>query len=153
MLVKDIMNTNVKSVKPDTLARDVAMIMCLQKISGLPVVDDDNNLVGIISEKDLLQHMFPDVQEAMTMDQHPDFEEMESRYTETLGMNVSELMTKTVATVSGDMPCLKAASMMWLRKIRRIPVTDGNKLVGIVSIGDVHRAIFQNQLVNQVSQG
>ena len=151
MLVKEIMNTDVKSVKPDSSVRDVAMVMCLQKISGMPVIDDDNNLVGIISEKDVLQHMFPDMDESMTMDSKPDFEEMEKRYTETLGMRVSELMTKTVATVSADIPVLKAASMMWLRKIRRIPVTDGSKLVGIVSIGDVHRAIFQQQLINQVT--
>ena len=151
MLVKEIMNTDVKSVKPDSPVRDVAMVMCLQKISGMPVIDDDNNLVGIVSEKDVLQHMFPDVDEAMTMDSRPDFEDMEKRYTETLGMRVSEIMTKTVATVSADMPCLKAASLMWLRKIRRIPVTEGTKLVGIVSIGDVHRAIFQQQLINQVT--
>ena len=151
MLVKEIMNTDVKSVKPDSAVRDVAMVMCLQKISGMPVIDDDNNLVGIISEKDVLQHMFPDMDESMTMDSKPDFEEMEKRYNETLGMRVSELMTKTVATVSADIPVLKAASMMWLRRIRRIPVTEGVKLVGIVSIGDVHRAIFQQQLINQVT--
>ena len=145
------MNSDVKTVKPDSLARDVAMVMCLQKISGMPVIDDDNNIVGIISEKDILQHMFPDVDEAMTMDSKPDFEDMEKSYAETLGMRVSELMTSNVATVSADMPCLKAASMMWLRKVRRIPVTDGKKLVGIVSIGDVHRAIFQQQLINQVT--
>lgn len=151
MLVREIMNADVKTVKPDSLARDVAMVMCLQKISGMPVVDDDDRIVGIISEKDILQHMFPNIDEAMTMDSRPDFEDMEKKYAETLGMRVSELMTGNVATVSADMPCLKAASMMWLRKIRRIPVTEGNKLVGIVSIGDVHRSIFQNQLINQVT--
>ena len=151
MIVKEIMTSDIKSVKPDSMVRDVAMVMCLQKISGMPVVDEDNNLVGIISEKDILQHMFPDIDEAMTMDSKPDFEEMEKRYAETLGMKVSELMTKTVATVSADMPCLKAASMMWLRKIRRIPVTEGTKLVGIVSIGDVHRAIFRQQLVDHAT--
>ncbi len=151
MIVKEIMNSDIKSIKPDSMVRDVAMVMCLQKISGMPVVDEGNNLVGIISEKDILQHMFPNIDEAMTMDSKPDFEEMEKRYAETLGMKVSELMTKNVATVSADMPCLKAASMMWLRKIRRIPVTEGTKLVGIVSIGDVHRSIFQQQLVDQAT--
>jgi len=151
LIVKEIMNSDIKSIKPDSMVRDVAMVMCLQKISGMPVVDEGNNLVGIISEKDILQHMFPNIDEAMTMDSKPDFEEMEKRYAETLGMKVSELMTKNVATVSADMPCLKAASMMWLRKIRRIPVTEGTKLVGIVSIGDVHRSIFQQQLVDQAT--
>jgi predicted transcriptional regulator len=49
------------------------------------------------------------------------------------------------------MPCLKAASLMCLKKVRRIPVTEDGKLVGIISIGDVHKAIFQQHLVNNVS--
>ena len=51
-------------------------------------------------------------------------------------------MTKGVDGIDVDMPCLKAASMMWLRKYRRIPVTQQGKLIGIISIGDVHRAFF-----------
>ncbi len=151
MLVKEIMTTAVKSVTPDTLVKDVAMVMCLQKISGLPVVDEENRVVGVISEKDILQRMFPDVHEVMTLGSKPDFEEMEQNYHEALNLKVSELMSGNVATVEPDMPCLKAASMMWLRKIRRIPVTEPDgTLVGIVSIGDVHKAIFQRQLINQV---
>ncbi len=52
------------------------------------------------------------------------------------------MITKDVASIDLSMPCLKAASTMWLRNFRRIPVTHNNKLVGIVSIGDLHRAIF-----------
>jgi len=51
-------------------------------------------------------------------------------------------------TVTPDDPILKAVSIMCLKKIRRIPVAEGNKLVGIVSVGDVHKAIFQKQLDN-----
>ena len=53
-------------------------------------------------------------------------------------------MTKGVDGIDVDMPCLKAASMMWLRKYRRIPVTQQGKLIGIISIGDVHRAFFKS---------
>ena len=53
-------------------------------------------------------------------------------------------MTKNVSSIDLNMPCLKAASTMWLKKFRRIPVTHNGKLVGIVSIGDVHRAIFKS---------
>lgn len=151
MLVKDIMTTGVKTVTPETPVKDVAMIMCMQKISGMPVLNEANEVVGVISEKDILQRMFPDVQEAMTLDTRPNFEDMETNYHDALSLKVKDLMTSSVATVEPNMPCLKAASTMWLRKIRRIPVTEGNKLVGIISIGDVHRAIFQQQLVNQVT--
>ncbi len=146
MQVKDIMTTNLKTVTPDTPVKDLAMMMVMEHISGAPVVDEENNLVGIISEKDILQHMFPDLNELMN-DTKPDFEEMERNYNSTINMTVKDLMTPNVASVAPDIPCLKAASMMWLRKFRRIPVAENGKLVGIVSIGDVHRAIFKSSMM------
>ena len=68
-------------------------------------------------------------------------------YSSVLGKTVDDLMTRVVATVSPDMPILRAASIMWLHKIRRIPVTENNKLVGILSMGDVHKAVFQESLL------
>ncbi|QLQ31217.1 MAG: CBS domain-containing protein [Candidatus Thiothrix singaporensis] len=51
MKVKEIMTTNVKTAKADTPVRDIVEVMCFNKISGLPVVDDSNNVVGVVSEK------------------------------------------------------------------------------------------------------
>ncbi|MEA3292113.1 MAG: CBS domain-containing protein [Pseudomonadota bacterium] len=150
MLVKDIMTTGVKSVQPDTLVKDVAMLMCLQSISGAPVVDEENNIVGIISEKDVLQHMFPDIADVIGEGSTPDFQAMEREYRGTMEKQVKELMTGNPATVEPDIPCLKAASIMWLRKFRRIPVAENGKLVGIVSLGDVHKAIFRSSLLDGV---
>jgi CBS domain-containing protein len=145
MIVEEIMSVNVKTVTPDQLVKDIALIMIMDNISGAPVVDDDNNLVGIISEKDILQHMFPKLEEVMST--HVDFEHMETHYMDTMNVKISEVMTYGVDSIDLDMPCLKAASTMWLRKYRRIPVTKEGKLVGIVSIGDVHRAIFKSCIV------
>ena len=150
MLVKDIMNSAVKTAKRDTQIKDIASIMCLNKISGLPVVDDDNSLVGVISEKDILRVMFPDVKQIMEEGAKPNYEMAHSDYTSVLEKKTGDLMTQAVASVTPDMPVLKAASMMCVKNIRRIPVTDqANKLVGIVSIGDVHKAIFQENLLNK----
>ncbi len=145
MQVKDIMTDVPKTVKADMLVKDVATMMLIERISGAPVVDDDNNLVGIISEKDILIHMFPSLDEFMN-ETKPDFEEMENNYGETMTQTTADLMSKSVWTVPSDMPCLKAASIMWTKKIRRIPVADNGKLVGIISIGDVHRSIFKNSV-------
>ncbi len=147
MQVKDTMCTDVKTCKADTPIKDIATIMCFNKISGLPVVDDDNNVVGIISEKDILCSMFPDMRELVDSGGKADFEAMEKDYSSVLGKTVDDLMTRVVASVSPDMPILRAASMMWLRKIRRIPVTENNKLVGILSMGDVHKSVFQDSLL------
>jgi len=148
MIVKDIMTTAVKAAKPDTSIKEIASIMCFNKISGVPVVDENEKLVGVLSEKDILHCMFPEIEEVMSEGGMPDYEKLEGNYQNIMNKKVSDLMTSTVATVNADIPVLKAASMMWLKKIRRIPVIEGDKLVGIISIGDVHKAIFQNSLVN-----
>lgn len=148
MIVKDIMNTSVKSATAETLIKDIASIMCFNKISGVPVVDSDNTLIGVLSEKDILRNMFPDVKTVMEQGGTPDFEAIELDYKDILHKNVGDIMTQTVASVTPDMPLLKAASLMCSKQIRRIPVTDENKkLVGIISIGDVHKAIFRENLL------
>jgi CBS domain-containing protein len=147
MQVKDTMCVDVKTCHADTSVKDIATTMCFNKISGLPVVDDDNNIIGIVSEKDILCSMFPDMRELVQNGAKPDFEEMEKDYSSILEKKVSDVMTTSVATVTPDMPILRAASLMWIRKIRRIPVTEGDKLVGILSMGDVHKAVFQESLL------
>lgn len=149
MIVKDIMNEAVKTAKSDTLIKDIASVMCLNKISGLPVVGDDNSLKGVLSEKDILRVMFPDVKQIMEEGNKANYDTIARDYTNVLEKKAGDLMTSAVASVTPDMPLLKAASMMCVKNIRRIPVTDNsNKLVGIVSIGDVHKAIFQESLLN-----
>jgi len=153
MIVKDIMNTSVKTANKDTLIKDIASTMCFNKISGVPVIDKEENLIGVLSEKDILKAMFPDVEQIMQEGAKTDFESIEGDYKNLLDKNVGELMTQTVASVQPDMPLLKAASMMCVKKIRRIPVTDEyNKLIGIISIGDVHKAIFQESLLKNSSE-
>ncbi len=148
MIVKDIMATSVKVAHPDTSIKEIASVMCFNKISGVPVVDENEHLVGILSEKDVLHCMFPDIGEAMSNGIAIDYEALENNYQNVMTKKVGDIMTSTVSTVDGSIPVLKAAAMMWLKKIRRIPVTEGDKLVGIISIGDVHKAIFQDNLVN-----
>jgi len=152
MIVSDIMNTAVKTAHPDTLIKDIASMMCFNKISGVPVVASDQTLIGVLSEKDILKAMFPDVEQFMQEGAKPDFESIEADYKTLLDKKAEDLMTQTVASVDSDMPLLKAASLMCVKKIRRIPVTDSeHKLIGIISIGDVHKAIFQDCLMKSNS--
>lgn len=146
MKVKDIMNSSVKTAKADTPVRDIVEVMCFNKISGLPVVDDNQNVVGVVSEKDVLRKMFPDISEVAKEEGVPDFERMEADYSAALSLKTGDIMSKLVASATPDMPVMKAVSMMCVQKIRRIPVLEGRKLVGIISLGDVHKAIFANSL-------
>lgn len=150
MLVKDIMTPAVKTTAPDAGVGEAATVMCFNKISGLPVTDRDNRIVGVISEKDVLRAMYPAMEDYM-QDTPIDLEKLEYEYRDVLHMKVERLMTTKVVTVSPDAPILKAVSIMCAHKIRRIPVAIGNELVGIISMGDVHKAIFQKNLVDSES--
>ena len=67
MLVKDIMCCNLKTVRPDTPMSSVVADMCLYRISGLPVVGENKELLGFIAEKDVLHHLFPTLEDAMNL--------------------------------------------------------------------------------------
>lgn len=143
MLVEEIMTRAVETITPETSLKDVASLMCLKRFSGLPVVEENNELVGILAERDILRYLFPDIKDIMLQSMGTlDFEGMEEDYKKVLPLKAKELMVKNVMTVRPDMPILKAVSVMARNNFRRIPVADGNILVGMLSLGDIHRAIF-----------
>jgi|SaaInl4_150m_RNA_FD_contig_21_1884699_length_852_multi_6_in_0_out_0_1 predicted transcriptional regulator len=148
MLVKDVMIQNVRTARKEDSVRSIAGAICTNKISGLPVVDGDDVLVGVVSEKDILNALLPSYSDFLGDPiRGRDFEGMEDCYKEVLSKKVEELMTPRAFSVSPDDPLMKAASQMAIHKFRRIPVVEaGNKLVGIVSLGDIHKAIFKREL-------
>jgi len=152
MLVKEIMKTDVRTASPESSIRDIAVVMCFNKISGLPVVDGEDQILGIISEKDILRGMYPRVDEVMQQGR-VNFEELEGEYLDLVNLKAGDLMTRNVRTVSPTDPIMRAVSVMCVHKIRRIPVAEDGKLVGIVSMGDAHKAIFQEYLTRSMNSG
>lgn len=147
MLVRDVMIEDVRTANAKDAVRKVAGVICTQKISGLPVVDDDHNLMGIISEKDILNRLLPSYSDFLDDPiRSRDFEGMETAYFDVLSKNVGDLMTKKPFTVGPDDPVLLAASHMSLHNFRRIPVVEGAKLVGLVALSDIHKSIFKREL-------
>ena len=140
MRVKDIMSRNVRTVTPDAPLMEVSSIMCLYRLSGLPVVQD-GKLVGFVAEKDLLSRSFPtlgDFADGM----HANYDEMESQYKDVVTLRVADVMATRVLSVSPEMPAMQAAATMVRNNFRRIPVATGDRLEGMVSLGDVHKALF-----------
>ncbi len=142
MLVEDIMSTSLKTVTPTTPMAEVVSMMCLYRLSGIPVVEDDNKLVGFISERDVLGPMFPKVEDMMDGLSGIDMTKALGQYSDVVAMQVQSLMTKSVITVPPDMEILKAAARMVGNKFRRIPVAVGDRLLGMLSLGDVHKSIY-----------
>ena len=109
-------------------------------------MDEEDNLVGLVSVRDVMIPLYPKYGDYVHDNVHSrDFVEMEEGYPSVLKKNVEEVMSQNPLTVSPDDPILEAASYMGLKNFRRIPVADGKKLVGMVSIGDINRGLFFNQ--------
>jgi CBS domain-containing protein len=147
MQVKDIMSGDVKTAKPDTKLVEVASMMCLYRYSGLPVVQD-GRLVGIVSEKDLLNRVFPRLADLIDSRQPLDLDKMMAQYKEVSALKVADVMTRNPLAVTPDMHVLRAITVMSRHKFRRIPVADGDALVGMISMGDIHKALFHATITN-----
>jgi CBS domain-containing protein len=146
MLVSEIMTRSPKTVKSEDKLLEAVSLMCLFRYSGLPVEDESGRMVGIIAEKDVLHHMFPKLEDFKDMMAAPDYDSMMYQYKDVVNLKVEDLMTRNVITVSPDMHILKAATVMVRHQFRRIPVAAAGELVGMLSLGDVHKAIFQANL-------
>jgi CBS domain-containing protein len=141
MLVKDIMSRSVRTVGADTALLEVSSLMCLYRLSGLPVVTDDK-LVGFIAEKDVLSRLFPTLSDLMEGMATVDYSAMETQFKEVLYLKTADVMSSRVISVPPDMHVLQAAAAMVRHNFRRIPVASGDQLEGMLSLGDVHKALF-----------
>jgi CBS domain-containing protein len=151
MQVKEIMSRSVRTVTPDNKVLDVASVMCLYRFAGLPVVEDEDRLVGIIAEKDVLHCLFPKLEHLMEEGMaNVDLDREMGRYKEVLAQRVSDLMTRNPITVAPDMHILRAATVMVRHRFRRIPVAENGRLVGMLSLGDVHKAIFHATITHKL---
>lgn len=151
MQVKEVMSYPVRSVSPDTKIMEVASMMCLHRLHGIPIVDDEGKIIGIIAEKDVLHSLFPTLESLMEEGfASVDLDREMAKYKDILAKPVTELMTPKPITVNPEMHVLRAATIMVRHKFRRLPVTENDKLVGMLSIGDVHKAIFHANMTDRL---
>jgi CBS domain-containing protein len=136
----EIMTSTIHSVRPSDPLRKVVGLLCKNRISGVPVVDGKGRLVGLISERDVLEAMYPDRPE---LRQRRGGTPGAPGEREIASIASSEIMVGEVITAAPDTDILRLASLMAVNKIRRIPIVEEGCLVGIVSQGDVYRAIFE----------
>ncbi len=122
-VVKDYMARTLVTFKPDTDVLDAVHTLVQHRIAGAPVVDDEGNLVGMLSEFDCMQVA------------------LNAGYHGTWGGPVRDFMSDGVETVDADMSIVDLAQVFINKKFRRFPVTQGTRLVGQISRRDVLRAL------------
>jgi CBS domain-containing protein len=119
MLVRDLMTTDVVAVGPGASIRDAARLMFRYRVSGVPVVDMDDHVLGIITEGDFL-----------TM-------EIERLETGSVPNEVRDVMSKSVKTIPPEMDVTGAARFMQAQDIKRLVVATDGRMVGIISRFDI----------------
>lgn len=143
MKIKEIMIRDVKSITPDSTALEALDLLYRLEISGLPVIDKDNKLVGMFTEKNVLSFLLPSYIEKVGRFIYEDNPKATKKKYNELGMvKVAQLMRGDVVTVTEDAALCEVARMMLTQKVRRIPIVDHSGLVvGIVARCDVLRAM------------
>lgn len=125
--VSDFMTRDLITFKPEQTVDEVIQSLIKNKISGGPVVNSNNELVGVISEGDCLKDISESRYHNMPMEQH----KVESR------------MVKNVETIDGNMNVFDAANKFLQSRIRRFPIVENGKLVGQISQKDILKAALQ----------
>ncbi|MEZ0003485.1 CBS domain-containing protein [Sinorhizobium fredii] len=143
MLVKDVMTIAIVKVSPDNSVRQAANVMLENHVSGIPVVDDEGHLVGIISEGDLIRRTELGIGAIASLaEMAMPAEERAGAYVKRSSWKVGDAMTSAPVTIDEDASLTQVAKLMLERGIKRIPVTKAGELVGIVSRADLLRAIL-----------
>jgi CBS domain-containing protein len=143
----DIMTSKVVTVGPEDSVKNIAAVLCGHDISAVPVCDTDGELVGIVSEGDLMQPFgaakmlkrawWLDLL-AEGNDLAPDFLE----YLKTDCRCARDLMSTPVVTASEDAPISELADLMTNHRIKRLPIMHTGRLVGVVSRSDIVRTLI-----------
>ena len=147
MRAMDVMTTNVITVDPDTSVQQLATLLSERGISGVPVVDKDNRLVGVVTEGDLLHRAETGTERRIQrrrsrwLDTIGADQEAARDYVKAHGRIVREIMTREVISVSDTTELADIATLLETKRIKRVPVLRDGKLVGIVSRANLVRAL------------
>lgn len=145
MRVAEVMTSPVVGIEPSASIAEAAKLMLSSHFSGLPVVSSDKRLVGVVTEGDFLRRG-----ELGTTRKRPRWLEFivsegkqATEYVQTHGRKVEEVMSAEPVTISPDASLEDLVELMTSRKIKRVPVIENDKLVGIVARSDLMRAMLR----------
>lgn len=154
MKARDVMVTPVLTVTGATSVRELAKLLTERRISGLPVVDDNGALIGIVSETDLLHRAETGTERQRKWWVHlfADSDTLARDFVKSHGTKVADIMSPFVITVSADADLGHVSNVLDGNRIKRVPVMDSDTLVGIITRGDIVRALVASQLQHQPGQ-
>jgi CBS domain-containing protein len=144
----DVMTTDVHAVRPDTPLEEIARLLEAHHISGVPVIDDERRVLGVVSEADLIDEhkreaRIPRVALYGVLPVPDDVLVEAARHG--MALPARDLMTRKVATATEGTTVHELADLMARHKVNRIPIVRDGRLVGIVCRADLVRALAQGK--------
>jgi CBS domain-containing protein len=147
MRVKDIMKSPVITISRGASLREAVALLSSAGVSGLPVIDEEGRLAGMVSEHDIIQALMPRYEDMLLSEPAIlDADAMEARAAVVRDQPVSSIMTTKVVTLEEHETVTDAASVMLIRRVKRVPIVRGLKPVGIISRIDIVEAVMQGKL-------
>ena len=145
---KDIMNTDVISVRDDMTVQELATFLTEREILGAPVIDSEGEVVGVVSCTDIAQNTVPGNIAKIDFfgqdwEDKIDPGEIQDLPVEKESLPVREIMTPTIYTVPEDTPISEIAKAMVAGRIHRLLITRGSQLVGIITTLDMLKVLFE----------
>jgi len=141
MKAADVMVSEVISVRPDARVEEVANILLANRISAAPVIDEQGQLIGIVSEGDLIRRV-----EAGTEREHPWWhltgkQMLAGEYVKSHSHKVADVMTRSVITAMPETSLGEVATLLERNRIKRVPIVQNGRVVGIVSRANLLQAL------------
>jgi len=150
VMVEQAMTPDPVTVSPDTSVTDVAKLMVEKNIGGLPVVDGSGDLVGIVTESDLIVQdtdvRFPSFVSFLSgyVFVPGSLHRFDEKFRKAVAATAGEVMTERVVTVDATDSVEHAATLMSHKKLKRFPVLKDGKLVGVLTMADVVKLISRD---------
>ena len=135
MRAHDVMTSNVVTVGENASVQDVALVLLQNQISAVPVIDRMGNMVGIVSEGDLMRRPESETQKRRSpwLELLSSKQALAAEFVKMHSRRVTDVMTRGVITATPDTPVAEIASLLEKNGIKRVPILRGGKLAGIVS--------------------
>ena len=145
---KDIMTTTVLTISPDTSVTELARFLTSHNINGAPVVDQEGNILGVVTENDLIYQKkkvhIPtviNILDSVIYLESPD--KMKQEMQKITGVTVKDIFTEEVVTVNPETPLDEIATIMAEKNIHTIPVIEKDQIVGIIGKSDIIKTLIQ----------
>lgn len=143
MKARDVMTTPVVTVRDTATVQETASLLLSRGISAVPVIDASGALVGIVSEGDLVRRaeIGTDRRRSWWLSLFADSAALAQEFVKEHSRRVADVMTRNVVTATPDMPLGEIATLLERNAIKRVPILDDGKLVGIVSRANLLQAL------------